>query len=168
MYSLNDRLRLVHGTVTPTVLYGSETWTMTKELEQKLQRTQRKMLRMIVQILRRRTVQEPDSDESETNSYQSNIQHPEEPSEELLEPWHEWIQRCTHEAEQRMQNLQMRDWVHLQRQRKWRWAGKIATMGHDCWIIRALTWDPSPQMSVFKNRNIGRPKMRWTDDMTMQ
>lgn len=126
MYSLNDRLRFFHGTVTPTILYGSETWTMTKELEQQLQRTQRKILRMI--------------DPSEkTASYHSNMQHPEEPSEESLEPWHEWIERCTHEAKQRVQNLQMRDWVHLQRQRKWRWAGKMATKGHDCWIIRALT-----------------------------
>ena len=46
----------------------------------------------------------------------------EEHSEELLEPWHEWIQRSTHEAEQRVQKLKMRDWVHLQRQRKWRLA----------------------------------------------
>ena len=164
VYSINDRLRLFHGTVTPTILYGSEAWTMTKELERRLQTTQRKMLRMIIQIPRR-MIQEPDSEESESTSHQSNMQRPDEFSEESLEPWHEWIQRSTHEAEQRMQKLQMKDWVHIQRQRKWRWAGKIATKAQDSWILRALTWDPSPHMGVLKSRNVGRPKMRWTDDI---
>ena len=164
VYSINDRLRLFHGTVTPTILYGSEAWTMTKELERRLQTTQRKMLRMIIQIPRR-MIQEPDSEESESTSHQSNMQRPDELSEESLEPWHEWIQRSTHEAEQRMQKLQMKDWVHIQRQRKWRWAGKIATKAQDSWILRALTWDPSPHMGVLKSRNVGRPKMRWTDDI---
>ena len=27
-YSLNDRIRLVNGAVTPTVLYGCESWTL--------------------------------------------------------------------------------------------------------------------------------------------
>jgi len=29
-YSLDGRLRLFHGTITPTVLYGGEAWTTTK------------------------------------------------------------------------------------------------------------------------------------------
>ena len=47
-YSLNDRLRLFHGTVTPTLLYSSETWTLTADLENRIPRTQRQMLRMIL------------------------------------------------------------------------------------------------------------------------
>ena len=165
VYSLNDRLRLFHGTVTPTILYGSEAWTMTKELEQKVQSTQRKMLRMIVHLPRRRIAQEPDSDGSDVTSHQSHLGLAEACSEETLEPWHEWIQRCTHEAEERMHKLNMRDWVHLQRQRKWRWAKKIATSVEDSWMLRALKWDPSPQLGLFQNRNVGRPKARWTDDI---
>ena len=48
-YSLSDRLRLFHGTVTPTVLSSCETWTLTTDLENRLRRTQRQMLRMILQ-----------------------------------------------------------------------------------------------------------------------
>ena len=32
-YSIKDRLRLFHGTVTPTVLYGCSSWTLTVELK---------------------------------------------------------------------------------------------------------------------------------------
>ena len=52
-YSLKGRLRLFHGTITPTMLYGSSTWTLTVELENRLRRTQRQMLRMIVHCPRR-------------------------------------------------------------------------------------------------------------------
>ena len=53
-YSVKDRLRLFHGTVTPTVLYGCSSWTLTGELENRLRRTQRQMLRMIINPPRRR------------------------------------------------------------------------------------------------------------------
>ena len=123
------------------------------------------MLRMIVQIPRRRTIQESDSDASDVTSHQSNVGDAQECPEEVLEPWHEWIQRSTHEAEERMRKLKIRDWIHLQRERKWRWAAKIATSVQDSWIMRSLTWDPSSRMSLFENRNVGRPKMRWADDI---
>ena len=47
-YLLNGRLRLFHGTVTPTVLYGSSSWTLTTELQNIIRRTQRQMLRIIL------------------------------------------------------------------------------------------------------------------------
>ena len=53
-YSLKGRLRLFHGTVTPTVLYACNSWTLTVELENRLRRTQRQMLRMILGTPRRR------------------------------------------------------------------------------------------------------------------
>ena len=47
-YSLKDRMRLFNGAVTPTLLYGSEAWAMTKELDNRIKRVQRQMLRMII------------------------------------------------------------------------------------------------------------------------
>ena len=52
-YDLYDCLRLFQATLTPTVLYACPTWTLMKQLEAKLRRAQRRMLRMIMQTLRR-------------------------------------------------------------------------------------------------------------------
>ena len=46
-YSLDDRMRLFDAVVTPTILYGSGSWTMTQSREERLRTTQRKMLRKI-------------------------------------------------------------------------------------------------------------------------
>ena len=53
-YSLLHRLRLFGAVVAPTVLYGSGTWTMTAEREKKLKGAQRKMLRRMLNLGRRR------------------------------------------------------------------------------------------------------------------
>ena len=66
---------------------------MTRELEREIQSTQRKMLRMIVQVPRRRVVQEDDSDGSDVTSHRSRGEEEETCPDETLEPWHEWIQR---------------------------------------------------------------------------
>merc|ERR1711924_48957 len=52
-YSLKGRLRLFHGTVPPTILCGSAAWIMMVELENRLRRTQRQMLRMMLNSTRR-------------------------------------------------------------------------------------------------------------------
>ena len=162
-YSLNDRLRLFHGTVTPTVLYGCEAWTMTVELENRLQRTQRQMLRMIIQSPRRRIIAQSDTDSSDTTNQTSDEIPPTD--EVTLEPWQEWISRCTHEAESRMKKLKLEDWKTIQRRRKWKWAHKVAMSTQDSWILRALNWDPSPHLGLLQNRRVGRPKKRWADDI---
>ena len=46
-YSLDDRMRLFNAVVTPTILYGSASWTMTQSREERLRTTQKKMLRKI-------------------------------------------------------------------------------------------------------------------------
>ena len=48
VYALSDRLRLFDAVITPAVLYGAETWTLTKELERALRTAQRRMLRAIL------------------------------------------------------------------------------------------------------------------------
>ena len=42
--------------VTPSLLYASGKWTMTKEMKEKLQTTQRRMMRMIIQTEKNRQV----------------------------------------------------------------------------------------------------------------
>ena len=48
-YPPRDRLKLFDATVTPSLLYASDTWTMTEEMRKELQTTQRRMMRMITQ-----------------------------------------------------------------------------------------------------------------------
>ena len=47
-YELNHRLRLFDSVITPTILYGSGTWTMGRDRENTLRGTQRKMLRKVL------------------------------------------------------------------------------------------------------------------------
>eukprot|EP00973_Karenia_brevis_P076475 10624414-Karenia_brevis.AAC.1 len=123
-YSLHDRLRLFQGTVTPTVLYGCTSWTLTVELEGRLRKAQRQMLRMIVKSPRKHQTQpntttsthnnctttmaqtehNSDDDTSDASSNNDNPNHTLEDmtAEETLEPWADWIRRCTHDAETRM------------------------------------------------------------------
>ena len=51
-YPLRNRLKLFNATVTPSLLCASGTWTMTAEMKKKLQTTQRRMMRLIMQTKR--------------------------------------------------------------------------------------------------------------------
>ena len=195
-YSLSDRLRLFHGTVTPTILYGCEAWTMTMDLENRLKRTQRQMLRMILHAPRRRntpqnqqhdsnnatpltttprqhtgldtTDSDNDHDVSSTASTPPRVHaHETEGDDEAteLEPWTDWIQRCTHDVETRMKRLKLDDWITLQRRRKWRWARKVAMTEENNWMVLALQWDPTLDNQLSSGRRQGRPKTRWLDDI---
>ena len=191
-YSLTDRLRLFHGTVTPTVLYASESWTLTTELENRLRRTQRQMLRMIVHAPRRRQVIEAQptqpetttqpnttitaqsaitidtSSDSDVDSAISDRQIPPLPDDTdntELEPWADWIKRSTHDVEARMKRLKLDDWVSLQRRRKWKWAQKLALCEDSSWATAAIQWDPTLDPRLNSQRRPGRPKTRWADDI---
>ena len=72
---MNSRLRLFHVVITPTGLYGSECWTLSKQLESILRTAQRKMLRMILGQGRRRVPAqnaEQDSSGEDVHSNASN------------------------------------------------------------------------------------------------
>ena len=56
-YPLRSRLKLFDSVVTPTVLYGSSAWTLTKDMHMTLRRAQRRMLRLIIGTPRRHTRQ---------------------------------------------------------------------------------------------------------------
>ena len=79
-YSLSDRLRLFHGTITPTALYSSETWVMTAELENRLRKTQRQMLRMILHTPRRKHDNDNHAEEHAQRSTQPPAQPQTQPS----------------------------------------------------------------------------------------
>ena len=82
-----------------------------------------------------------------------------------MEPWTDWIKRCTREAEHRMNNLRLDDWITLQRRRKWSWASKVATRESNEWAVLAAKWDPTLNSKLRATRRVGRPKTRWTDDI---
>ena len=64
-YMLNHRLRLFDAAISPTICYAAGTWTPNKEHERMIQSTQRKMLRLIIQIKRR--YKKIEKQESKTN-----------------------------------------------------------------------------------------------------
>ena len=79
--------------------------------------------------------------------------------------WVDWIRRCAHEVEARMQRMKLDDWITMQRRRKWRCAGKIAQTSFNEWIAMAIRWDPTLDLQLNARRRPGRPKTRWTDDI---
>ena len=255
-YPLRDRLRLFHGTVTPTALYACTSWTLTQELENRLRRTQRQMLRMILGSPRRRnntyqngtttpattnahttpppttttlrdakttttpvttpprttqtmhdgTTTPPtphnddnddnddvddngsntNSDDDDDNDDNDNNESDEDadndardadsdtPELEMppiaagsedLEPWAEWIQRCTHQAEEHMRKLGIEEWVAIQRRRKWRFARQVALDKQGKWSLKAMMWDPLSDPRFNPRRRTGRPRTRWTQDI---
>ena len=65
-YMLKHRLRLFDAAITLTICYASGTWTSTKEHERMIQSTQRKMLRLIIQVKTNE-----DNEEKDTNDLSS-------------------------------------------------------------------------------------------------
>ena len=101
-----------------------------------------------------------DSDASEPH------ETPDVDDDDNLEPWVDWIRRCTHDAEAQMKALGLEDWVTTQRRRKWRWARRVATDTLGKWTLKALNWDPLLDSRYNPRRRAGRPLTRWVDDIT--
>ena len=112
---LERRLKLFKAVVQPTLLYGCSCWTMTREREQKVRTTQRKMLRAIVGT--RRQLRDDD-----------------------LEAWVDWVIRATREAECAMQKFGVPDWCEEIHRRRYRWAGHVARRQDGRWTREVLTW----------------------------
>ena len=82
-----------------------------------------------------------------------------------MEPWVDWIRRCTHDVEAKMRRLKLDDWITMQRRRKWRWARKVALAPQCDWMAMALRWDPTGDPKLHARRRQGRPRRRWSDDI---
>ena len=138
-YPLAERIRLFENTVTPTLLYGSCTWTVNSSITKRLQTTQRKMLRLILGHGRRRLTTD------------SGIE---------LETWVEWIQRVTRRAEQKMKEFGYLDWSTLQHRQKLQWSKKLEEFEEARWARLAYHWRPDLSIKTWRAR--GRPRKRWT------
>jgi len=170
-YSLSDRLRLFEAVVTPTVLYGSEAWTMTAEMSKLLRTTQRRMLRMILGQGRRRTERRHERQQEHQKSEDSEDDSVsfQETEEDVLETWVDWIRRVTHSVENSMKKLKIRPWIEQARKRKWKFAAELYTGGGEQkWTHLALKWNPlvhSDALRPTARRKPTRPNLRWTDEL---
>jgi hypothetical protein len=165
-YPLKDRLRYFQATVTATLLYGSGSWTMDATLEAKIRSTQRRMLRWMIGIGRRRVQtnldQSSDSDDSNEEYEDDDAEEADEqdPFEEGKEEWVDWIRRATSIAEASLKRAGIDDWVVAQRRRKFKWAGHVARRTDGRWGTLILDWTPHAG-----SRRVGRPRNRWTDSL---
>ena len=163
-YPLGQRLKLFDACITPSVLYGCETWTLTAELQHRLRKTQRHMLRLMLKSGRRKMQQPHDTADvssSSSSSVSTDDATVHDEPEEVLEPWVDWIQRVTREAEAQMEKANIKSWVELQRRRQHRWAGHVVRMSDGRWTQRILDWQPDPSTG----RRQARPRKRWSDDL---
>ena len=76
----------------------------------------------------------------------------------------EYIKRSTHECDSFAAAEGLIDWCTLYRQRKWKMAGKCARQRDGRWSTRLLQW--RPWFRTLPYRQIGRPKLRWDDDIS--
>ena len=150
--------------VTPTVLYGCGSWTMILSREKKLQTAQRKMLRKIMGLGRKKvelnnTEDASSTGESRTGSEPSNDEDCEGEAEAALEEsWIAWLERTARAIDVQIQKGSVADWVELQRSRKWSWAGHVFRRKDGRWTRSILHWIPHGG-----ERRRGRPATRWED-----
>lgn len=85
---------------------------------------------------------------------------PELVSEEVLEPWRDFIKRATHSVEDHCRKVGIKDWVSKQRLIKWCWAGRVTRCEDNRWLHCVLTWQPTGQGRLQR-----RLKTRWTDEL---
>ena len=110
---LKKRMQLFKSVVQPTFLYGCASWTLTRQREQLIQTTQRKMMRKIMGTKRC-------SQDGE------------------LESWVDWIVRATRAAEVASVEHNVPDWVEEVHRRRYKWARKVATCEDGRWTKEIL------------------------------
>ena len=124
--SLAARIRLFHSVVTPTVLYGCESWILHQHEVNQIRKTQRKMLRMILGSGRRKQPVKQTQQENEIAAVSpiDVAPHPEQindtdadststgtsngtkiSSTTDLEPFVDWIRRTTHQIEDKINKM---------------------------------------------------------------
>jgi hypothetical protein len=172
-YKLRHRLRVFETMVSPTLLYGAGTWTLTAERERQIKTTQRKMLRSMLAEGRRKieetTAAEAGAREDDSSFEESEEEEEEEEEQEEqggeaeaddLEPWHVWIQRVTGRALKEMEKAGVEEWTKAVRKRIWWLAGHVARRTDSRWSTSLLDWTPAAGA-----RRVGHQLKRWADDI---
>ena len=161
-HRLKDRLKLFDAVITPTLLYGCESWTLRVDQQKRLRTLQRKMLRMVLNAKRRILTPEPSSAtdvEADKDDGEDEYSEPDE-----LEPWQEFLQRTARWTEEQLDKANLQQWTVQWRRRKWAWAAKLLDKDNHKWSAVATKWQPLLHTDGPCGRRHARPKRRWEQD----
>ena len=131
-----------------------------------MRKAHRLMLRTTLQHGRQHITFEAGSDNHSTDASPATSRA-DDISEDGLEPWHEWLQRVTHEAEEALAAASIEGWIVQQRRRFFRWAGHVARRTDNRWSTAVLWWNPADHQSkhmagIWRQ---ARPHKRWDDPL---
>ena len=102
---------MFESNVGRSVSWCCESWTLTLKEKQRLQTTERAMLRRFAGVRR-------------------------SPVEDYLS----WVVRATRSAELARESANLKSWVASVLERKWSWAGHVARMNEHRWASRLSSW----------------------------
>ena len=93
------------------MLYGCESWAVTEDAKRKLRSTQRRMLRWILGVGRRKQEASDEASGDEGGDHEEEPKEEEEETEdgEELEPFVTWIRRATRIAKEHMIKSDLKD-----------------------------------------------------------
>ena len=128
--SLQKRKRLFDANVGRSILWCCESWTLTIKDKQRLQSTERAMLRRFAA-----------------------------PKRQSGENYIQWLRRATHTAELARDNCCIRSWNAAAAFKKWSWAGHVARMVAHRWALRLTCWRDSVWWSE-QNQSAGASVLR--------
>ena len=137
--SLALRLKLFDSVVTPAVLYGLAALTFASGQIARLDRVQNKMLRAIVGWVRLEN-----------------------------EEWRDTMSRMKKKVCAAKILGSILDWSAELSKRKWRLAGRVATLDTSRWPRILAEWTPNvvQQLNgILAKRKVGRPRTRWEDNL---
>ena len=138
---------------------------MTNDLLTTLQRTQRRMLRMIIGTPRRTMLPYQNNHTNDTFTTSTTPPVKQETPTDNLELWSKFIKRATHIAESTMTKHRITQWTTTYFRRKWRWARRLTQLNDDRWCKLVTTWNPQICEHRPAYRKQGRPCRRWGDDI---
>ena len=157
-HRLRDRLKLFDAIITPTVLYGCESWALRVDQQKRLRTLQRKMLRMVLNAKR------PTISSSSSSTTDEDKEEGEENEAKELEPWQVFLKRTARWTEDQLDKANLQQWTAQWRKRKWTWAAKLLERGNRKWSSIATMWQPLLHGSGPCGRRQARPKRRWEQD----
>ena len=144
------------------MLYGCEAWTLKVDQQKRVRAVQRRMLRLVLNARRKRVQLEAASQDTEDTD---NEEEEEDEQLDLLEPWHEFLQRTARWTEEQLRKAGQKEWLAIWRTRQWNWARKLITDDAHKWSATAMQWQPLLHSTRPGERPQGRPRKRWEQDL---